>query len=42
MNTTLIQLYFKSVRRNIEAADVMPADKYGFKLREIGGDLDRK
>jgi hypothetical protein len=33
LKTTVIQRYFNGVRRNIEAAaDVMPADKYGYKL----------
>jgi hypothetical protein len=33
LKTTVIQRYFNGVRRNIEAAaDVMPADKYAFKL----------
>jgi hypothetical protein len=33
LKTTLTQRYFNGVRRNLEAAaDVMPADKYAFKL----------
>jgi hypothetical protein len=33
LKTTVVQRYFNGVRRNIEAAaDVMPADKYNFKL----------
>jgi len=33
LKTTVIGRYFNGVRRNIEAsADVMPADKYGYKL----------
>src|SRR5215469_9003215 len=35
LKTTVIQRYFNGVRRNLEsAADVMPADKYGFKLTD--------
>lgn len=33
LKTTVIQRYFTGVRRNIEAAaELMPADKYGYKL----------
>ncbi len=33
LKTTVTQRYFNGVRKNLEAAaDVMPADKYGFKL----------
>ena len=33
LKTTVTQRYFNGVRRNLEAAaEVMPADKYGFKL----------
>jgi hypothetical protein len=33
LKTTVVTRYFNGVRRNIEAAaDVMPAEKYGFKL----------
>ena len=35
LTTTAIQRYFNGVRRNLEAAaDVMPADKYGYKMTE--------
>lgn len=35
LKTTVTQRYFNGVRRNLEAAaDVMPADKYGFKLTD--------
>lgn len=35
LTTTAIQRYFNGVRRNLEAAaDVMPADKYGYKLTD--------
>jgi len=33
LTTTAIQRYFNNIRRNLEgAADVMPADKYGYRL----------
>ena len=35
LTSTAIQRYFNGVRRNLEAAaDVMPADKYGFRLTD--------
>ena len=35
LTSTAIQRYFNPVRRNLEAAaDVMPAEKYGFRLTE--------
>jgi len=35
LTTTATQRYFNSVRRSLEAsADVMPADKYGFRLTD--------
>lgn len=35
LTSTAIQRYFNGVRRNLEAAaDVMPADKYGYRLTE--------
>ena len=35
LTTAAMQRYFNPVRRNLEAsADVMPADKYGFKLTD--------
>jgi uncharacterized damage-inducible protein DinB len=35
LKTTVTERYFNGVRRNLEAAaDVMPADKYGFKLTD--------
>jgi hypothetical protein len=35
LTTSAIQRYFNPIRRNLEAsADVMPAEKYGFKLTE--------
>lgn len=35
LKTTVTERYFNNVRRNLEAAaEVMPADKYGFKLTD--------